>query len=370
MALSNKFNVGIIGYGLSAKVFQIPFVALTESLVLHSIVQRSPSPGNSAPEDHPSVKHFTSIEPMLADPDVHVIIISTPPNTHFETARDALRNGKHVLVEKPFVPTSAQAEELAALAAEKKRVLCVYQNRRWDSDFLTVQKLIREGTLGRIVEFETHFDRFRLEKPTTWKGQLSMDQAGGVLYDLGTHLLDQVFVLFGMPTSVSAKFLDQREGRIVTGGSDESQQPDSIAAVLTYADTGLLVHVRISVVSVETKQPRFRIRGTKGSYQKAFLDPQEDQLRGGMAATDARFGKEDESRYGRLCYVTEDGKIEEKVYPTTEPETYTKIFEGFAKALETGNEDDIPVPASQAAKVLRIIEALRESAKTGRDVAP
>lgn len=298
-----------------------------------------------------------------------IVILSTPPNTHFTLARDALNSGKHVLVEKPFVPTSAEAEELATLAREKRLTICVYQNRRWDSDFLTIQKLLRDDKLGRIVEFETHFDRYRMEKPTTWKGKLLMDQGGGVLYDLGTHLLDQVFVLFGTPTSVSGKFLNQREGRFVTGEATEDQQPDSISAVLSYADKGMLVYVRAGVASVEAKQVRFWVRGTKGSYFKTGLDPQEDQLRGGVVkATDEQFGREDEAKFGRLCLLKDGGKMEEEVCPTVAPETYLRFYELFAKAVESGREEDVPVSAPQAAKVLRIIEALRESAKTGRDV--
>jgi len=367
MSSSREFNVGIIGYGLSAKVFHIPFVALTPSLVLHSIVQRSPAPGNSAPADFPSLKHFTSADALLSDPSVDIVIISTPPNTHYSLARDALVAGKHVLVEKPFVPSSAQAYELAALAREHHRVLCVYQNRRWDADFLTVQTLIRSGTLGRIVEFETHFDRLRLEKPTTWKGQLSMDEGGGVLYDLGTHLLDQVFVLFGMPTAVSAKLVNQREGRFVSGAGEE---PDGVSLVLSYAGSGMLVYVRIGVVSVETEQVRFWVRGSKGSYRKSGLDPQEEQLRGGGHATDAGFGKEHSSRYGKLCVVEKDGTVGDRVWETVEPQTYRRFYELFAEAVSSGKEEDVPVSAAQAAQVLAIIEAARESARTGRDVVP
>ncbi|KAK0636090.1 hypothetical protein B0T17DRAFT_503569 [Bombardia bombarda] len=365
MASTKQFNVGIIGYGLSAKVFHIPFIALTKTLVLHSIVQRSPAPTNSAPDDYPALAaHHTSAAPMLADPAVDVVIISTPPDTHFALARDALSAGKHVLVEKPFVPTSAEADELAALARSRRLVLCVYQNRRWDSDFLTVQQLVREDTLGRIVEFETHFDRLRLEKPTTWKGRLGMQQGGGVVYDLGTHLLDQVFVLFGMPTSVSAKLVNQREGRLVTG-EGEDEQPDSLSAVLSYARTGLLVYVRAAVASAEREQMRYWVRGTRGSYHKSGLDPQEDMLRAGGKATDVGFGREGEERFGRVCVVGEEGKVEERVWPTAEAETYLRFYELFAEAVGSGREEDVPVPATQAAQVLRIIEAIRESARSG-----
>ena len=351
---------------MSANIFHIPFIGLTKNLALHSIVQRSPKADSSAPEDHPAVKHHTSVEPLLADPEVDVVVITTPPDTHYQLARTALENGKHVLVEKPFVPTSAAAEELVALARSRGRVLCVYQNRRWDADFLTVRHLLADGTLGRVVEFETHFDRFRAGRPTNWKASLSMAKGGGVIYDLGTHLIDQAFVLFGLPSSVSGKFVNQRDGRIVDGVGEE---PDSLTATLSYAETGTLVHVRIGVMSVETKQVRFWVRGTKGSYHKAGLDPQEDQLKGGMKASAADFGYEEASRAGRLCVAREDGSVEERACPTVEPATYLKFYELFAKAVETGSESDVPVPASQAAQVLRIIEAVKESAKTGKEIA-
>lgn len=369
MMSAPQLNVGIIGYGLSAKVFHIPFIAITPSLKLHAIVQRSPVPGNSAPSDFPSLKHYTNASYLLADNNVDVVIISTPPNTHFALTRDALNAGKHVLVEKPFVPTSAQAMELDALAKQKGRILSVYQNRRWDSDFLTVQKLLREGVLGRVVELETHFDRFRLEKPTNWKGEMPMDQGGGVLYDLGTHLIDQVYVLFGMPTGVSAKFVNQREGRLVKGDGDE---PDSVSIVLSYEETGMLVYVRIGVVSVEAEQLRFWVRGSKASFRKMGLDPQEGQLRGGenLKVTDDGFGREGPEKYGKLCLVGEDGPIMERPCETVKPETYQRFYELFAKAVESGKEDDVPVSAGQAAAVLSILEAARESAKSGREVMP
>lgn len=313
--------------------------------------------------------HYTDLEPLLANPAVDILILCTPPQTHSPFARAALEAGKHVLVEKPFVPTSAEAEALAALATARGRVLCVYQNRRWDADFLTVRGLLRGGALGRIVEFETHFDRFRPAgyAKENWKAALATDRGGGPLFDLGTHLLDQVFVLFGMPSGVWARLARQREGRLVTGAEAE-EEPDSVTAVLSYRKTGMLVHVRIGVVSVETRQVRFWIRGSEGSYHKTGLDPQEGWLRGGGKVTDPGFGKEDEKEHGRLCVVKEDGKIEEQTLPTVEPETYLKFYELFAKAVESGNEEDVPVPASQAAQVLRIIEAIRESAKTGREV--
>ncbi|KAI0381251.1 oxidoreductase [Hypomontagnella monticulosa] len=370
MASANSgstLNVGVIGYGLSATVFHIPFITITSTMKLHSILQRNPDKSTlSAPRDHPDVKHFTSLDTFLADPDLHVVIITTPPETHFPFAQQALRAGKHVLVEKPFVPSVSEAEALIALAKETGRMLCVYQNRRWDSDFLTVQKLLAEGKLGRVVEFETHFDRFRLQKATTWKGSLGMAQGGGALYDLGTHLIDQVYVLFGLPRRVFATLACQRDG-LVSGPQNPELEPDSVTAQLVY-DDGMIVFVRIASASAEVQQPRFWIRGTKGSYRKNGLDTQEPQLRAGMKTSDAGFGKEGPEWDGKLTLVGDDGSMREQSCPNVEPQTYSKIYERFGEALVQGAEKDVPVPAEQARDVLRIIEAVKESARDRREV--
>lgn len=361
-------NVNVRDDRLSAKVFHIPFIGVMKGLNLHSIVQRSPSEGNSAPVDHPSIKHFTSIDTMLKDPEIDLVVVATPPGTHYSVTRKVIESGKHVLTEKPFVPSSAEAEDLVRLARQEKKLLCVYQNRRWDADFLTVQHLLQEGKLGRIYEFETHYDRYRPEKPTGWKGARTMADGNGALYDLGAHLLDQVYVLFGKPTAAYGKFIDQRDGRIVSGDGSPDQEPDSINAMLSYTDKGLLVHVRIGVLSIESKQPRFWIRGTKGSYHKAGDDAQESQLKSGMKITDAGFGVDGAAYNGTIELVQEDGSVQDFTCPNVEPQTYLKLYEHLAKALESGKEEDLPVPASQATEVLRIIEAIKESARTGKEV--
>ncbi|KAI1076673.1 oxidoreductase [Whalleya microplaca] len=369
-------NVGIIGYGLSATIFQIPFIATTSSLKLYSILQRNPNASPSATRDHPELQHYTTLESFLADPSLHVVVISTPPQTHFAFAQAALEAGKHVFVEKPFVPSVAEAEALIKLSRDRSRKICVYQNRRWDSDFLTVRKLLADGTLGRVVEFETHFDRFRLSAATNWKGTLGMSQGGTVLFDLGTHLLDQVYVLFGLPSSIYAKFAVQRTGELLSaqnwpGGADADPdpEPDSATLHLFYAATGTTAVVRMGVASAEVKQPRFWVRGTKGSYRKHGLDTQEPQLRAGMKTSDAGFGLEGPEWHGTLTTVGDDGALSERPWPNVAPpQTYAKIYELFGAALQ-GREPDVPVPAEQARDVLRIIEAAKESARTGREVA-
>ncbi|KAI0598950.1 hypothetical protein F4775DRAFT_553712 [Biscogniauxia sp. FL1348] len=370
------FNVGVIGYGLSATVFHIPFIRTTAGLTLHSILQRNPSSSpSSAPRDHPTLHHHTSLAPFLADPSLDVVVITTPPPTHLPLATAALEAGKHVLVEKPFVATSAEAAQLAALARARRLRLCVYQNRRWDADYATVAALVRGGKLGpRVLEFETHFDRYRPSAPSAsagWKAELPMAQGGSALYDLGSHLVDQVYALFGMPRGVYARLVSQREGAALYDADAPPglQDPDSVTMQLAYPG-GLLALVRIGVLSAEVRQPRFWVRGTAGSYRKAGLDPQEPQLRAGMAPGDPDFGREDPAQCAGTLTTVADGQssLVEEPWPNVDPPpTYGRFYDLFARAL-AGDEPDVPVPAEQARDVLRILEAAIESARTKREV--
>lgn len=313
---------------------------------------------------------------MLADSEVDLVAILTPPDTHLDFATRSLEAGKHVLVEKPFVPSVADADSLIALARRVDRRICVYQNRRWDADFLALRSLLAEGTLGRAVELDTHFDRFRPQKPAaaTWKGSLPMERGGGILYDLGSHLIDQAYCLFGLPRAVYGRLVGQRDGRLFdddeagAAATAEGGEPDGVYAVLSYAD-GTVVTVRAGVMSVEDPQPRFWLRGTRGSFRTFGLDPQEGQLRGGMKPADPGFGV-DEAWATRLMQAGDDGTtIREVPFEMPKPPaTYVKFFEELAGALRSGKEEDIPVKATEAREVLRILEAVRESAHTGREV--
>ena len=344
---------------MSAKIFHIPFIGVTPQFTLHSIVQRTPKEGNSAPNDHPEAKHYTDVKQMLADKDVDVIIVTTPPDNHFELTKAILEAGKHVLTEKPFVPTSAEADKLIAIAKENKRLICVYQNRRWDSDFLLVKHLISKDTLGRVVEYNSHFDRYRAAAASNWKGELGIPSGGSALFDLGTHLMDQAYVLFGMPQSVHGRLLSQRQGK------PDFFNPDAVRAEFTYPD-GKLINIGISSLSAEMVQPRFWVRGTKGSFRKLGLDPQEDQLKAGEKPTVANFGRDKPENMHLV--LAENDKMSEAQVPDLKPETYMTFYAAFAKAVESGKEEDVPVKASEARDVLRIIEAVQESAKTGKDV--
>lgn len=356
-------------HSLSAKIFHMPFINLTPGLKLHSIVQRSPKPGSSAPDDLPSLKHFTSSEEMLKDTNIDLVVVTTPPDSHFEITSKILESGKHVLTEKPFVPTAAEAEKLLKLSREKGKLICVYQNRRWDTDFLTVKKLLDEDKLGRIYEFESHLDRYKLGYSKAWQTKLTHEDGFGPIYDLGTHLHDQIYVLFGLPTTVFAKFVQQRKGKFVTGEGSPEEQPDSFNTVLIYEEKGLIVHGRAGVLSTESQQPRFWVRGSKGSYHKTGWDTQEPQLLAGVKVTDEGFGVDGAAFNGKLELVQEDGSIKDFTHPNVKPQTYLKFYELLTKALQTGKESDVPVPASEAADVLRIVEAARESARTGKAVS-
>ncbi|KAJ2894168.1 nad binding rossmann fold-containing protein [Zalerion maritima] len=360
MASSKVYNVGIVGWGLAAHVFHIPYITQIPQL---NLVGGVTSRANAVKAP---LKHYSTAKDLFADPTVDVVVIGTPPNSHFDYVTQALNAGKHVLCEKPFVPTSAEAENLGALAKEKGKVLCVYQNRRWDSDFLTVKKLIADGTLGRVYEFETHFDRYRPKaSESPWKNDLSWDDGGGPLFDIGTHLIDQAVTIFGKPDEVYGRFACQR--------GDGTGEIDSITAMLSYGK-GMDVIVKAGAVSCEKHQPRFWIRGTKGSFRKGGMDPQEDQLKAGTGDRKEDvwqredFGVEPKENAGTLCVAGKGDEITEKVYPTVKPETYTAIYKELVKAIASGREDDIPVPASQAALVLRIIEGLRKSAASGGKV--
>lgn len=344
---------------MSAKVFHIPLIQVTPSFKLHSIVQRTPKSDDDASKDHPEAKLYHSADEIFADPSVGVIAITTTPDTHFAFTKAALEAGKHVIVEKPFVPTSVEAQTLIDISSKTGKLICVYQNRRWDSDFLTVQKLIKDGTLGRVVEFNTHFDRYKAAKPETWKGTLGMEHAGGVIYDLGTHLLDQVYVLFGKPHTVTGIFTNQRD--------DGAAEPDSITVILGYGPGGPLVTAKAGVLAVETEQLRYWVRGSQGSFRKLNLDVQEDQLKAGMKPGDKGFGIESDDASGTLT-VLDNKTPKKRILKNVEPETYASLYTGFAKAIKGGGEADVPVKASEARDVLKIIEAAKESARIGKTV--
>lgn len=352
---------------MSAKVFHIPFIkALPELYTLHGVLQRSPTETNSAAKDHAGITVYSNLESLLADSAVDLVIVGSTPADHFAQCTAALRAGKHVLCEKPFVPTSAEAKELDKTAKEAGRVLAVFQNRRWDSDFVLLKEVLAEGKLGRLTEIESHYDRHRPHAsalPNTWKAAPNLP-AGGAIFDLGTHLLDQIVTLFGPPARITAFIANQR---VYNGHPAEHMGGDSFTALLHYS-TGLLCTVKAAIISPEAKQLRFWVRGEKGSFKKFNLDPQELQLIAGMRPGDEGYGIEKKESYGTLTLWDEaNNKFEEEtVEPVSPPKTYLPLFQELAAAIK--GEGPVPVTPAQAAITLRVIELAKESSATGKTV--
>ncbi|KAB8237567.1 hypothetical protein BDV23DRAFT_150029 [Aspergillus alliaceus] len=354
---SKTWNIGVVGYGFSAKTFHIPFVQNVPQLKLYAVVQRTPKPDDDAEKDHPGIKSYRTSEELVKDEGVDVVIITTAPESHFELTKLALENGKHVVCEKPFTPTTREADELVALAKKQNKLLAVYQNRRWDADFVTASKLVKSGALGRIAEYETHFDRHRPEEPAAdaskWKNKVV--PGGSAIYDLGSHLLDQAVHLFGLPNRVTGFIGSQRE--VNTSGYEDS------FTVLFHYNNGPLVTAKAAVVSPEEDQLRFWIRGDKGSFKKFHLDVQEEQLKNGIKPGDSVYGREPSERYGTLTTI-QNGKPVREVAPTVEPPTWSEYYRKLARAL--AGEGDLPASGAEARDVIRLIELAQESSRLGK----
>ena len=357
---STSYNVGVIGYGMSAKVFHIPLIeVLPNDFKLHAIVQRSPQPDNDCSKDHPDTKHYSTTDDLLKDPAVDLVIVTTTPSSHYDICKAALEANKNVVVEKPFTPTSKEARKLIRIANSHGKLLAVYQNRRWDTDFLTLQRLIDADKLGHVVELETHFDRHRPSAPdpsSTWKARPL--PGGGAIYDLGTHLIDQVVVLFGLPERITAFVGQQRQYPPGQQGIDDS------CTVLLHYPHRLLATVKAGVVSPATAQLRYWVRGEKGAYQKYHLDCQEDQLKAGKKPGDVAFGVEPDERAGTLTLQQEGAEAKADTYPNIAPVTYRVFYDKVAEALAGRGEG--PVDPQVPADVIRLIELAKLSSREGK----
>lgn len=334
-------KTAIIGYGLSAKTFHIPFIVNLTEFELTAI---SSSQRDNIANDWPCVKYFETAEALIHTTDAELIIITAPNEAHFSLAKLALDSNKHVILEKPFVTKVNDGETLIKLAAEKKRILSVYHNRRWDGDYLTVKKLISDGKLGDIKHFESHFDRFRPEVRQRWREQ--SPNGGGILFDLGPHIIDQALQLFGLPNAIAAQCLIMREG---------SANVDYFNLVLHYPDKLILLHADLYSAA---PNKRFSIKGTKGSYEIAGLDPQEGRLKAGILPSKTEWAKESPENYGILYKETSTTSIK------TETGGYQHFFLGIANAIQHGTEP--PVDAEEALWNIKLIELALESSRLGK----
>jgi scyllo-inositol 2-dehydrogenase (NADP+) len=339
-----SIRTAIVGYGFSAKTFHLPFITTLPEFEFCAV---SSSQTETLKQDWPGINAYTSATEMIEGSDADLVIITAPNDVHFSLAKEALAHDKHVLLEKPFVTNTSDGETLIELAAQRNRVLSVYQNRRLDGDFLTVRKLIDEKRLGNVRYFESHFDRFRPEVRQRWRE--TAQDGGGLLFDLGPHLLDQALVLFGKPDSIHAHCRPLREG---------SSLNDFVHLTLGYADKVVVLHASLFSAGPNI---RFQVQGDLGSYVKYGLDPQEDQLRAGQLPTQENWGDENKTEYGTLYRADRSEII------ATERGGYQRFFKQLAIAIRDGEQP--MVAAEEALLTISLIELAIESALTGAAVA-
>ncbi|MDX3233259.1 Gfo/Idh/MocA family oxidoreductase [Streptomyces sp. ME19-01-6] len=355
---SAPVRVALIGFGLAGSVFHAPLIAATDGLALDTVVTSSPERQRQAADEYPRVRLAASAEELwVRAGELDLVVIASPNRTHVPLARAALEAGLPVVVDKPLAATAAEAEELAALADRRGLLLSVFQNRRWDNDFRTLRKLLAEGALGEVQRFESRFERWRPQLKGGWRESGDPAEVGGLLYDLGSHLVDQALTLFGPVTSVYAEVDVRRPG---------ARTDDDTFVALTHT-SGVRSHLWMSAIAAQLG-PRFRVLGSQAGYVKYGLDPQEGALREGLRpGTDggAPWGAEPEAAWGRLgageSPLTGGGEL----VPTL-PGDYPAYYRAIATALREGGTP--PVTATEAAAALRVLEAARTSAAEGRTV--
>ncbi len=344
-------RVGLIGFGLAGQAFHAPVIRGVPGMELACILERK---GARAREKYPDVRVARTLEELLADKTIQLCVVATPNDSHFELARACLLAGRDVLVDKPFAPTLKASEALVQLAAECGRLITVYLERRWDGDFGTVKEIVQSGRLGTVVEYECRFDRFRPEpKANAWRERA--DQPGaGILFDLGPHVIDQALVLFGEPRAITASAFCERE---------TSQVDDSFDVCLEYPVLRAMARARIIAFA---PGPHFLIHGTKGSFIKYGVDPQEARLRGGdfPQGTDwgADWGEESESLWGTLSLVGEPS-----VKVKTERGDYRGFYANVRDAIE--KKAALEVTPQQALRTMWAIMLAHKSSRERRTVA-
>jgi predicted dehydrogenase len=339
--------VGIAGYGIAGAVFHAPLVAATPGLRVAAIVTRNPERVERAGREHPDARVVGTVEEMLDLVDV--VVVATPNARHVPDAHAALQAGKDVVVDKPLAPTVDEARGLVEAARSAGRVLTVFQNRRWDGDFLTVRRLVQGGELGEVVRLESRFDRWRPQVAEVWREAADPAQGGGLLLDLGSHLVDQALLLFGPARTVYGELDRRREGAAVD---------DDMFVAIEHAG-GVRSHLGASVVTGEPGD-RFRVLGLAGAYVKEGLDPQEAALREGGRPGDEGWGREPPERWGRLVAGEEARPVE------TEPGAYEAFYAGLVSALR--EEGPPPVDPQDSIRGLEVLEAARTSARDGQVV--
>lgn len=345
----SAIKTAILSFGLSGKAFHAPFIALHEGFDLVGIWERSKSESAAV---YPGIKIYRSLEEVLNDDSIELVVVNTPTSTHYEFAKKVLEAGKHAVVEKAFTTTTAEAIQLKKLAEEKNLVLSVFQNRRWDSDFKTVRKVIEEGWLGEIMEAEFHFDRYKEELSPKPHKEIPAPGAG-ILNDLSPHLIDQAITLFGMPEAVFADLRITRPGSKV----------DDYFEILFYYP---MLRVRLKA-GYQVREPfaAYVIHGRKGSFLKSRGDVQETMLVAGHKPNLGDWGTEPEQEQG-LLHTEKDGEVIRKKIPTLQG-NYYDYYDGIYQSIR--NHRPVPVSAQDGIRVMQIIDTCFESSKQRKAIS-
>lgn len=341
--MSKPIRTALVGYGSVAEKMHAPLIEACPDLDFVAIVERN---GNRCENKFPNVKTFRSLESLLAEDFADLICITTPNEFHFQMAKQCLLAGRQVVVDKPVTIHSREAEELEEIASEKALLCSVFQNRRYDGDFRTLQQLVAEQTLGNLVYLESHFDRFRPQVSENWREQNV--PGNGITYDLGSHLIDQAALLFGKPLALFADIQKQRKNALADDYFDISLFYEGFKARVT---AGVLVNI---------PTPRFLLLGEKGSYQKFFLDVQEQAFRDGLKPKGSDWGIDPEEKWGKLYLENETVS-----YPTV-PGDYRIFYQNIADTLLKKASLQVTLP--QTIAVLKLIEAAFASAREGRKI--
>jgi predicted dehydrogenase len=343
-------RVGLVGFGMAGRVFHGPLLSSVEGLELAAVVERHT---NNAAQRYPGIATYRTLEEMLADSSLGLFVVATPSGTHFDTARQILQAGKHLVVDKPVSTSSAEIAQLMELATAAGQLLVPFHNRRWDSDFQTIQKLIHGGWMGGLVSFESRFDRWRPTAPKDRLWKEDPTSGGGVLLDLGTHLADQALALFGKPQSIAADLPYEREWTRVA---------DAFTLRLRYPHQTVILGANSLSWPAG---PRFHLRGSKGNYWKMGLDPQEAELNKITRIEDPRWGQETPAHWGTLHVDVDGGMVSRPIPPI--PGDYRLFYAGVRDALL--GQAPAPVKALDAWRVARLMEWATESAEQRREIA-
>jgi scyllo-inositol 2-dehydrogenase (NADP+) len=341
-----NINAALISFGISSKTFHAPFLTTIPGYALTAVLERK---GNQAKEKYPWLKTYRNLEDILADPEIELVVITSPNETHFPYAKAALQAGKHVVVEKPFTNTSAEALELVELSVRHNRICSVYQNRRYVADFLTMQDILDRKLLGELHSFSAHYDRYRPDPRTYGLWREKPMPGSGVLYDLGAHLIDQSLVLFGKPFRILADIRKQKEYSLVD---------DYFDLTLDYGFLKVILH---SSMLVREMGYRYELHGTKGSFLKSGEDPQEDLLKAGNLPVGDEWCHEPENQYG-LIHTEINGEIIREKF-ISEKGNFGQYYINLQKAIREGAP--VTEKAEQGYNVVRMIELAFESNTQG-----